>query len=76
MKFNAGKFFKRAILSTAFAGAALGFYAYEVEPNMLRTTNYDIQSAKWNKAMPSLHIVAAADFQLRPLTGYSLTISQ
>lgn len=51
-------------MSTAFAGAALGFYSYEVEPNMLKTTTYDIQSAKWNKDMPPLHIVAAADFHV------------
>lgn len=64
MKFSARKFFKRAILTTAFAGASLGFYSYEVEPNMLGTTTYDLQSAKWNNDMPPLHVAVAADFHV------------
>jgi uncharacterized protein len=64
MKFSARKFFKRAILSTAFTAAALGFYSYEVEPNRLGTTTYDLRSAKWNMDMPPLHIAVAADFHV------------
>jgi predicted MPP superfamily phosphohydrolase len=64
MKFSALKFLKRATLTAAFAAASLGFYAYEVEPNMLKTTTYSIQSAKWNQGMPPLHIVAASDFHV------------
>jgi uncharacterized protein len=64
MKFSARKFFKRAILSTAFAAATLGFYASEVEPHMLGTTTYDLESSKWNKDIPPLHIAVAADFHV------------
>jgi hypothetical protein len=63
MKSGARKFFKRAILTTAFAAATLGFYSYEVEPNILKTTTYDIETAKW-KADPPLHLVMASDFHV------------
>ncbi len=63
MTFSAKKFLKRATLSMAFAVAALGFYSYEIEPNILRTTSYDIETPKW-QAEPPLHVVMAADFHV------------
>lgn len=64
MTFSARKFFKRAILSTAFAAATLGFYSYQIEPNQLGITSYDLQSAKWNSDMPPLRVAVASDFHV------------
>ena len=64
MKFSPRKFVKGAILSTAFFVAATGVYSYEIEPNLLKTTTYDLSSAKWPSAMPPLHVAVAADLHV------------
>lgn len=47
----------------AFAAATLGFYSYEVEPHMLKTTSYQLQSQKWD-GEPPLRVAMAADFHV------------
>jgi predicted MPP superfamily phosphohydrolase len=58
------KFFKRAVLAGAFSTAALGVYSYEIEPNWLKTTTYDISSSHWPQQEPPLSVAVASDFHV------------
>ncbi|MEZ0224521.1 MAG: metallophosphoesterase [Alphaproteobacteria bacterium] len=58
------KLLKRTMLTAAFSAAALGFYSYEVEPNWVKTQNYDIATAKWPADMPPVHVVAVSDLHV------------
>src|ERR1700722_8287689 len=62
MKFK--KFLKKMTLTAAFMAASLGIYSYKVEPNLLKTTTYDLDSSKWPKSEPPLNIAMAADFHV------------
>lgn len=56
------KLLKRTALSVTFALAALGVYSYEVEPRLLTTTNYVVDTNKWTQ--PDIKIAMAADFHV------------
>lgn len=58
------KLFKRAMLTAAFSAATLGIYSYEVEPNWIKTQNYDVTTAKWPSDMPPLRVAAVSDLHV------------
>lgn len=58
------KLFKRAMLTAAFSAAALGIYSYEVEPNWVKTQQYDITTPKWPADMPPLRVAALSDLHV------------
>lgn len=62
MTISLKKLIKRTALSVTFALAALGVYSYEVEPRLLTTTNYVVDTDKWTQ--PDIKIAMAADFHV------------
>jgi uncharacterized protein len=64
MALKVPKLLKRAMLTAAFSAAALGYYSYEVEPNWIKTQNYDIATVKWPADMPPVHVVAVSDLHV------------
>lgn len=64
MGYGIRKLLKRLSLTAAFSAAALGIYSYAVEPNMLKTTTYDVASDKWPEDMPPMHVAAVSDLHV------------
>jgi predicted MPP superfamily phosphohydrolase len=58
------KLLKRLTLTAAFSAAALGIYSYKIEPSMLKTTTYQVDTQKWPQDMPQLHVVAVSDLHV------------
>jgi predicted MPP superfamily phosphohydrolase len=58
------KFLKRSALAVAFAASAMGFYSFKIEPDLLKTRTYDLDTAKWPENQPPLHIAVASDFHV------------
>ncbi len=64
MKISRREFLKKSALAALFTALAGGVGGVLVEPNIIRTAHYNLQSAKWPKDMAPIRIAVVADLHV------------